>query len=163
MNTCAGPYIMDGKHREKKSRSRGCGVEPAVEVQGIGQYAKSLRKIDKASAKNLRLALNQAGGVVVDYIKKGMPSKTGGARSTVKAKSTADTVKVSEGSKRRAYVPWLDFGGRVGKRHSVRRLYIQEGRYLYAALSDNTVKAEFISALERAIVGTLADAGLEPD
>jgi hypothetical protein len=38
---------------------------------------------------------------------------------------------VSEGGPRFPYVGWLDFGGRVGRRHANHRQWIKGGRYLF--------------------------------
>lgn len=41
------------------------------------------------------------------------------------------TASVSEGSFRFPYVGWLDFGGRVGRRHANHRLWLTGGRYMF--------------------------------
>lgn len=134
-------------------------VEVAIRVEGLREFSRSLRALDAELPKMLRIAFNKAAGVVVDYGRARMPRRTGAASSTIKAKSTRTSVRVAEGDRRHQYVPWLDFGGRVGRRKSVKRPYIKGGRYLYPALTEKR------DDIERAVQDALAEvaeaAGLE--
>lgn len=136
-------------------------METAIRIEGLAAFNRALRKLDSDLPKALRLALNAAAAVVVDYGQARVPRRTGRARASIRARSTRTAVRVIEGGPRAPYAPWLDFGGRVGRARSVIRPFQTEGRYLYPALRDER------SAIERALESALADvahaAGLELD
>lgn len=102
-----------------------------IQIKGLTEFNKALRRIDSDAPKALRLVFNDAADEVVTTTRNAMPSKTGKAKKSVKAKSTRTAARISEGGPKVPYVPWLDFGGAVGPRRSVRRDFLKEGRYLY--------------------------------
>lgn len=111
-------------------------IEP-IKVAGLTEFRRNLKTISADLPKCIRLANNEVADIVVVYVKGRMENRTGGAVSTVKAASTQKEVRVKEGSAKRPYVPWLDFGGRVGPKRSVKRKFQSDGRYLYPALYAN--------------------------
>jgi|WetSurMetagenome_2_1015567.scaffolds.fasta_scaffold07439_4 hypothetical protein len=130
-----------------------------IEVEGLKEMTRALKAINSELPKGVRTALNSAADVVVQYGKKKMPKRTGLASNTIKAKSTRTLIRVSEGSKKAPYVPWLDFGGRTGRRKSVVRPFYKDGRYLYPALGDK--RDEINAALENALTDLVKKSGLE--
>jgi hypothetical protein len=66
-----------------------------------------------------------------------VPRLTGRAAGSIKVASTATAARVQGGGKRVPYYPWLDFGGRVGRRHAVNRPFLKEGRYIWAAFAEH--------------------------
>lgn len=132
-----------------------------VRIDGLAEFNRNLRKLDSDLPKALRLAMNDAVGIVVDYARPRVPRRTGRAQATIKAKSTRTEARVSAGSKRVPYFPWLDFGGKTGRNRSVDRPFFKEGRYLYKGLV--VKRAEFTDRLERALVGVAESAGVEVD
>ena len=40
------------------------------------------------------------------------------------------------------YVPWLEFGGKVGRKDSVSRPYTRKGRYVYPAIAERMAEIE---------------------
>lgn len=135
-------------------------VEP-IKITGLAEFNRNLRKLDSDLPKVLRLAHNEAAQLIVDWAQPRVPRKSGRAAGTVKAKSTRTESRVQGGSKRAPYYPWLDFGGRVGPRHSVRRPFIHEGRYIYPALSANYGK--FADLLAEKLIDVARQAGVEVD
>jgi hypothetical protein len=111
-------------------------IEP-IKVTGLKEFRRNLKTISSDLPKCIRLANNEVADVVVLWVKGRMENRTGGAVSTVKAASTQKEVRVKEGSAKRPYVPWLDFGGCVGPKRSVKRQFYSDGRYLYPALLAN--------------------------
>jgi hypothetical protein len=111
-------------------------IEP-IKVAGLKDFRRNLKTISTDLPKCIRVANNEVADIVVIWVKDRMENKTGGAASTVKAASTQKEVRVKEGSAKRPYVPWLDFGGRVGPKRSVKRPFYSDGRYLYPALAAN--------------------------
>jgi hypothetical protein len=134
-------------------------MQTAIRIEGLAQFNRALRKLDADLPKALRIALNEAAKVVVDYGQARMPRRSGRAVASIRARSTRTAVRVVEGGPRAPYAPWLDFGGRTGRARSVIRTFITEGRYLYPALRDER------AAIEKALTGALArvaeQAGLE--
>ena len=136
-------------------------MEASIRIDGLREFNRALRQLDNELPRMLRLAMNKAAGVVVDYGQAHMVRRTGRAARTIKARSTRTSVRVSEGSSRARYVPWLDFGGKVGRARSVSRPYISGGRYLYPALTDK--RDEIKAALESALGEVVEASGLGMD
>ena len=134
-------------------------MQTTLRVEGLSQFAKALRRLDGELPKLLRVAMNKAAAVVVDYGKARIARRTGRAANTIRAMSTRTAVRVAEGNARTPYVPWLDFGGSVGRRKSVKRTFYKEGRYLYPALTDERGAIE--AALTSALDDVATSAGLE--
>lgn len=134
-------------------------VEP-IRIEGLAQLNRSLKRLDSELPKGLRLAHNEAANIVVDEARRRIPSVSGRARASVKARSTRTASRVSAGSKRAPYVPWLDYGGegRV-KGRPPKREFRKGGRYVYPSFHDK--RDEFTQVLERALLQTVSAAGLE--
>lgn len=133
-----------------------------IRVEGLAALSRNLRKLDADLPKGVRVALNEAAQVVVDYAVPRIPRRSGRAARTIKAKSTRTASRVGAGGSRVPYFPWLDFGGegRVKGRPAARP-FKKEGRYLYAGYYAK--RDEFGKVLERALLKVAADAGLEVD
>ena len=133
----------------------------AIKIDGLSTFVKNLKKLDSDLPKALRVAFNAAADVVVQDARVGIPTKSGKAKASVKAKSTQTASRVVGGGNRAPYYPWLDFGGRVGRRHSVKRPFITHGRYIYNAYFDN--QAKYAELLEKALLEAVQSAGVEVD
>lgn len=133
-------------------------IEP-IKIEGLAEFNRNLRKLDADLPKALRLAHNEAAQLIVDYAKPRVARKSGRAAGTVKAKSTRTESRVSGGSKRAPYYPWLDFGGKVGPKRSVHRPFIRQGRYLYPALGANYDR--FAELLAEKLIDVARQAGVE--
>ncbi len=137
------------------------GRDP-VRVEGLDAFRKALKALgDGAAGKQLRLALNEASAFIIDRTRPLMPSLTGRARRSLKARSSQNTVRVAYGGKVAPYVPWLDYGGRVGPARSVHRPFVREGRYLYPTLGKH--RAEFERLLDDALADVARSVGIEVD
>lgn len=116
-----------------------------IRVSGLKEFNRVLRRIDSDAPKGLRLAGNSAAQIVVDEAKPRVPlgpGRGGHARSSIRAASTRTAARVREGGKKFPYMPWLDFGGSVGRRDSVKRPFIKSGRYIWAAFADERDRVE---------------------
>lgn len=118
-------------------------VMGAIKVDGLAQFSRALRQIDKDAPKQLRIVGNQAAEVVAGRAKPRVPRSSGKAQRSIKASSTRTLSRVKGGGPRQPYYPWLEFGGRVGRKRSVRRKFIKGGRYIYPAYA---AKRAFIQA-----------------
>lgn len=104
-----------------------------VRIEGMRELQKSLRAIDDGSHKTLRVVLNEAATIVQKGAVRRAPQRSGAFAKSIKVASTQTSAKVSEGGSRAPYGPWLDYGGKTGRKKSVHRPFIQGGRYLYPA------------------------------
>lgn len=131
----------------------------AVHVEGLREFVRGVKSMDKAHGKAVRLALNDAANVIVDEARPRVAKRSGRAAGTVKARSTQTAARVVGGGNRAPYYPWLDFGGAVGRKHSVKRPFFKDGRYIYAAYGDN--KGAFIDKMVERLVEVAQSAGVE--
>lgn len=134
-------------------------VEP-IRITGLRDLQRALKQADGESQKRLRVVLNKAADIVVDDAAQLVPrGASGAARASLKARSGQREAIAVGGSRKALYYPWLDFGGRVGKKRSVERKFIKSGRYLYPAWSDNRKKV--LDLLADEIVEVAKSVGLE--
>lgn len=133
----------------------------AIRITGLNEFTRNLRKLDREVPKAMRVALNDAADIVLDYARPHIPRRSGKAAASLRAASTTRAVRVRAGGAKAPYYPWLDFGGRVGRKKRTKRPYIREGRYLYPALSAK--REQFEAAVRRALLGAAKDAGFEVD
>lgn len=133
----------------------------AVRVDGLDQFRRALKTLDDASAlgKLLRVSLNAASTLIIDRARPLIPTLTGKAAKSLKARSTQNTVRVAVGGRAAPYYPWLDYGGAVGPADSVRRPFIPEGRYLYPTLGRH--QAEFEKILQDGLRDVARAAGID--
>lgn len=130
-----------------------------VTVTGLREFSRAVRRLDAEAAKAIRVALNGCATLLIDRARPKIPRRTGRAAASLKASSTRTAVRIKIGGPRAPWYPWLDFGGRTGRRKSVVRPFIAEGRYLYPTLAQN--RAEFTQIMETALGDIARDVGLE--
>lgn len=129
-----------------------------IRVEGLRELNAKLRRLDRDLPKGLRLAGNAAAEIVVHAAQPRVPRRTGRAAGSIKKASTRTAARVQGGGARVPYYPWLDFGGRVGRRHSVHRPFLKEGRYIWAAFAENRERVQVKLREELVKVGN--EAGL---
>lgn len=134
----------------------------AVSITGLSEFRAALKAMDRDLPKALRLAFNTAAEIVVADARPRVPSRSGKARGSVKARSTQAYSRVSGGGSRAPYYPWLDFGGTIEPRRGqfIRRPFLKkEGRYIYAAYFSN--RDRYGTVLQDALVKVAEQAGIE--
>lgn len=131
-----------------------------IKVTGLREFQAALRAMDAGLPKQLRLVLNDAAGVVVDYARPRIPSRTGRARGSVKLRSSQREVRVAVGGARAPYFPWLDFGGE-GRRKGrpPARPFLTDGRYIYQGL--RVKRNDVTEIMTRGLADLARQAGLE--
>lgn len=111
-----------------------------IELIGAAQAAElayALREVSDEIADVVHAELEDiAKGVAADARAR-VPRRTGRAQASYKAVGSA--LSIGDGV---PYVPWLEFGGKVGRGEGSRRPYIKGGRYLYPAINANLVDIE---------------------
>lgn len=113
-----------------------------IHVTGIRDLQAALRAVDRDLAKELRLGLNEAAQIVLEAARPKVPVRTGAAAASMKLRSTQRAAGLAVGGSKAPYFGWLDFGGKVGRAHSVKRPYIAGGRYVYPTLHDKRPEVE---------------------
>lgn len=132
-----------------------------VGIKGLAEFNRGLRKLDSEAPKQLRIGLNSAAELLIDRTRPQIPSRTGAARGSLKARSTRTSARIAVGGKRAPYYPWLDFGGKTGRNKSVVRPFFKKGRYLYVTLGN--IRPQILDELDQAIRTVARNAGLEVD
>jgi hypothetical protein len=132
-----------------------------VKVEGLAELARRLKAIDPASVKRVRIANNEAANLVITRARPRIPRRTGKAQRSLRAASTRGAVQVKAGGTRAQHYPWLDFGGRVGRKKSVKRPFLKDGRYIYASYYELSQSGAFGDVLGKALRDVAAEAGLE--
>lgn len=131
-----------------------------IKVEGLAQFSRNLRKIDKDLPKTLRVAVKQGADLLANEVKPRVPRHRGRAAASVKAKATRTAARVREGGDRAPYVPWLDFGGRTGRRRSVKRPYLKDGRFLYESYYKLKDSGDIQDILQKALLDVARRAGV---
>lgn len=130
----------------------------AIRVTGLKEFQRNLKKLDAELPKALRMAFNGAADVVVNEARPRVAKRSGRAAGTVKARSTQTASRVVGGGNKAPYYPWLDFGGRVGRKRSVSRPFLKHGRYIYDAYFDN--QSRYGELLEQGLLEVAASSGV---
>ena len=130
----------------------------AIRISGLREFQRAIKRLDSDLPKALRVAFNGAADIVVQVARPKVASRSGRAKSTVKARSTQTAVRVVGGGNKAPYYPWLDFGGRVGPGKSVKRTFVKEGRYIYGSYFDNRDRVQ--EGTVAALVNAAEAAGL---
>ncbi len=121
--------------------------------------AQSDRALGSEAPKALRVAGNQAAQLVVDNARPRVPRRSGKAAGSIKARSTQTATKIASGGRAAPYMPWLDYGGKVGRNNTASRPFIADGRYVYPGYHE--VKGQFEGVLRTALQTIADEAGLE--
>lgn len=136
-------------------------IEP-IKITGLAEFNRDLRKIDADLPKTLRQVQNLGAQLVVDWARPRVPlGATGRTRKSVRATSTRIVSKVTGGGARVPWYPWIDFGGRVGRKRSVARPFDKNGRYIYPGYHAN--REAIRKALYDGLVATAEGAGVAVD
>lgn len=137
-------------------------------VRGLKEVRGALRDVDKLLGPELRKGLNEVAEVVLETARPLVPVRKGKARASLKAGSTETAVQIKAGGAKAPYWGWLDFGGTVGKGRvsggvhkkattagSVKRPWIQEGRFIYPTLRKrrDDIEDKFYEVIDRVTQG----------
>lgn len=131
----------------------------AIRIEGLKELRAGLKEISADLPKALRMAFNDSADIVVQDARPRIPSRTGRAKGTVKARSTQTAARVVGGGAKAPYYPWLDFGGKIPR--GPRRPFLKEGRYIYNAYFRAKRSGRFQESLEKNLVAVARSAGIE--
>lgn len=130
-----------------------------IRVTGLREVQKALKDLDGESQKELRLALNDAAGIVVRVAQRRTPVLSGAARSSIRATSGQREARVTAGGRKAPYLPWLDYGGSTGRNKSVKRTFIKGGRIVYPAYEQE--HTNIMRLLEKRLTDLVESKGLD--
>lgn len=133
-------------------------IDP-VQIEGLASLVRSLRALGPEGPKRVRKAANDAANLVVRAARPKVPKKSGRAARSIRATSTGVASKVTSGGSRAPYMPWLDYGGRVGRNNTASRPFYPDGRYVYPTYREQ--KPQFEKLLRDALTEIATGAGLE--
>jgi hypothetical protein len=134
-------------------------VAELVKIEGLREFQASLRRMDRDLPKQLRVVLNEAAEVVVEGARPKIPRRTGRAAASLRVQSSQRESRVAAGGARVPYYGWLDFGGSVGRKRSIRRPFLRDGRYIYPTFRDR--RATFQRILEKGLHDLATKSGLD--
>lgn len=135
------------------------GARARIQVTGLRELQAALKQADAELPKALRLAMNAAVTLIADYARPKVPSRSGAARASIRPQSTQRAARLAIGGRRAPYMPWLDFGGKVGRHGSVVRDYRPSGRYLYPGLE--ATAPQVTEVMSRELDAIVVAAGLD--
>lgn len=112
-------------------------TQTRVVVTGLRELNKALKAADQEAADAMKAAMKLIAEGVAGDVRGRVPRLTGKAAASYKPRGGVKGAAIAFGGSKAPYAPWLDFGGAVGRRKSVRRPVVSGGRYLYPAIADN--------------------------
>ena len=129
-----------------------------IAVKGMVELQRALKDLDGESQKEIRVELNKIAETVASGAARRVPVRSGKARASLRAKSSQRETKASAGGRKAPYYAWLDFGGKTGRKKSVRRPFVRSGRYLYPTVGAN--RDTLVAAIAKALTDLARRKGL---
>jgi hypothetical protein len=142
-----------------------------IEVRGIRELGTAFRAVSTDLPKELKGRFLAIAENVVGKARGLMPHESGDAAASVRARGRAGGASIAFGGTKAPHMPWLDFGGSVGRGHrpgvawsgATRREWkgspTGSGRYVYPAISEARPETE--AAVEDALREAAEKAGFE--
>src|SRR5690606_30163928 len=132
-----------------------------VHSEGLREFRQALRRVEGDAPNQLRIALSDVADIVDQGTKPQVPVRRGHAHGSVQDQSPQEKARVVAGGKRVPYYPWLDFGGRVGRKNATVREFVKDGRYLFPTYRQLRDRGVIEERLVRAIVRVARSVGWE--
>lgn len=118
-------------------------VFKAVTVKGLGEFNAALRRVPELTDAMRSEVSHDAADLAHGWALGRIPRRTGRAAESLRLKRYGLLWGLSGGDARTApYYPWLDFGGRTGRKRSVKRQFIEGGRYIYPGFAATVGEAQ---------------------
>lgn len=135
----------------------------SIKIEGLAAFNRRLRQVDRGLTAGVKEAMTEAAELVADTARPLVPKRSGRAAKSIKVASTASAVRVKAGGRRAEYYPWLDFGGRVGRKKRTVRPFDKEGRYLFPSYFKHRDSGRIEKILTDALTGVAHKAGWDVD
>lgn len=108
-----------------------------LKVEGMWEFRKALRSVDKELPRQLRKGFNEVAELVADEAASRVPVRSGALRDSIRPRSTQSEGRVVMGRSTVPYAGWIDFGGTIAPRGTdMTRDFRRNGRYLFVAADD---------------------------
>jgi hypothetical protein len=130
-----------------------------VEVRGLRELRTAFKQLDDNLPKKLAAEFKTLASKIVGAVQEKVPVVSGAARGSYKPRSTATGASIAFSGTAAPYAPWLDFGGAVGRKKSIKRAFIKEGRYLYPTIRE--MNSDILDATDEAVKKVAKEAGFE--
>lgn len=111
-------------------------MDVKVEVKGIRELSSAFKQIDTELPKELRVAFKEIAATVASTAAGQVPRRSGAAAGSIRPRATPKGAGIAFGGSSAPYMPWLEFGGAVGRNRSVTRPFMKTGRYIFPAIAD---------------------------
>jgi hypothetical protein len=144
-----------------------------VHIRGIKELQAAFRAVSDDLPKELRVEFLAIAEYVVGVAQQRMPYGSGKAASSVKPRASQRGAGIAFGGSKAPYMPWLDFGGSVGRGHqpgqawsgAIKRPWMGKplgsGRYIYPAIEES--REEIMEAADKAIKKVAESAKFETE
>ena len=109
------------------------GRGSVISAAQLAELTAALRDLDDDIGDLAMSLLEDISRDIAADVRARVPYRTGRARQSYKVTGHSITF----GGEQAPYVPWLEFGGKVGRKKTTKRPYIRKGRYLYPAIAEN--------------------------
>lgn len=130
-----------------------------MELHGVRELQRAFKQVGGGTETNLKAEFfNIARSVAISAQAK-VPHRTGRAADSIKPRSTNRGGSIAFGGRAAEYMPWLNFGGRVGRNRSIFRELVKPDRYIYTTISEH--REETAKAADQAIERAAKSAGFE--
>jgi hypothetical protein len=139
----------------------------AVRVTGLRELSGAFRKLDAEVSTGVKTGFRSIAEGVAGTARHKAPSQSGRARASIKTRATTRGAGIAFGGSAAPYMPFLDFGGSVGRGHrpgdywsgAVQRRWISGGRYVYPAIVESKDDTE--QAIDKLITSASKAAGFD--
>lgn len=119
--------------------------------QSLGRFSAGA---DERITRMLTMAAETVAGDARTLVPRG-PS--GAARASLGVRQVSGDPAVAGGGSKAPYYPWLEFGGAVGRKESVRRTVVPGGRYIFPTWMKN--RTDILTAMERGMADLAKESG----
>lgn len=133
----------------------------SIKVVGLKEFRKGLKGIETGLPKSMRLVNNKVATILVDATAPKIPKKTGRAAASLKPQSSQTEARIAAGGPKAPHYPWLDFGGRVGRKKATVRPVYSDGRYIFPTLGE--IRGDIQDAMLDGMAQLASDSGIEVD
>lgn len=141
-----------------------------IVTHGVKELQKALKSMSADAPLELKAGFARIAGDVAEAIRPKVARQSGRAASSVKGRSSQRGGSIAFGGSAAPYMPWLDFGGTVGRGHergagmgAIKREWkgapVGEGRYVYPTIREK--RKDIIEATNDLMEGLAEKAGFE--
>lgn len=109
------------------------GRGSVISAAQLAELTAALRDLDDDIGDLAMSLLEDISRDIATEVRSRVPYRTGRARQSYQVHGHS----IVFGGEQAPYAPWLEFGGKVGRKDSVKRPYTRKGRYLYPTIAEN--------------------------